>query len=189
MPYIQAPTKNTIFNQISDNQIIICLSWFYNWSLKQYLSAYIMFLRLHAFSSWLGCSATIFQNPSAYRGPGGPPTSQFCSCPCSDISRSRWMFHLATLGRFSFLLFYVPRSSFLWHFSEVHSFQTSCSWCSCVPLPGKLHSLHPRKVIIYSKRAESSSVFFSPTTLRPTSCTCWIKQLEGGQASSSSEVI
>ena len=42
---------------------------------------------------------------------------------------------------------------------EVHSFETSGSWFSCVPLPGKLHSLHPRKVIIYSKRAKSTSVF------------------------------
>ena len=55
---------------------------------------------------------------------------------------------------------------------EVHSFETSGSWLSCVPLPGKLHSLHPRKVIIYSKLAESASVFLSRKTLRLYSCTC-----------------
>ena len=55
---------------------------------------------------------------------------------------------------------------------EVHSFETSGSWFSCVPLPGKLHSLHPRKVIIYSKLAESASVFLSRKTLRLYSCTC-----------------
>ena len=47
---------------------------------------------------------------------------------------------------------------------EVHSFETSGSWFSCVPLPGKLHSLHPRKVIIYSKLAESASVPFAEDT-------------------------
>ena len=52
------------------------------------------------------------------------------------------------LGGFRFCFFMLLVRPIYVISVEVHSFQTSGSWFSCVPLPGKLHSLHPRKVII-----------------------------------------